>query len=278
MRYSPILTVLLAGVLLHGPDARSQILIDDHFEGDTLSSIWIQTSGDKSNYEVSNSNLKITNTVGGTLDETWRCVTFFAEFNAPTGFYLASSFNFAWDDYKLFEVSLHATMVEPPLVNFRIWDSPSDCIHVWTPSDTLKLYPPPYVPTDVEIKRANDTVRVSRDDTVRYTSLFADSIKYIRLRAAQWTGDGDGFNPVAVDSVYARSYCCLPPTVGDIDQSEVVDITDVQLLVDNQFLSLTPLVCGAEGDIDFSGVVDITDLQILIDNQFLTLTPLPACP
>jgi hypothetical protein len=74
------------------------------------------------------------------------------------------------------------------------------------------------------------------------------------------------------------STCCIPPTVGDCDQSGGVDITDVQILVDNQFLTLTPLVCEEEGDIDFSGVVDITDLQILIDNQFLTLTPLPPCP
>ncbi len=72
--------------------------------------------------------------------------------------------------------------------------------------------------------------------------------------------------------------CCIPPTVGDADQSGAVDITDVSILVDNQFLTLTPLVCSEEGDIDFSGVVDITDLSLLIDNQFLTLTPLPSCP
>ncbi len=72
--------------------------------------------------------------------------------------------------------------------------------------------------------------------------------------------------------------CCIPPTVGDTDQSGAVDITDVSILVDNQFLTLTPLICEEEGDVDFSGVVDISDLSILIDNQFLTLTPLPPCP
>ncbi len=72
--------------------------------------------------------------------------------------------------------------------------------------------------------------------------------------------------------------CCLLPTVGDVDQSGIVDITDISILIDNQFLTLTPLVCEDEGDLDFTGVVDITDLSILIDNQFLTLTPLPACP
>lgn len=72
--------------------------------------------------------------------------------------------------------------------------------------------------------------------------------------------------------------CCLPPTVGDVDQSGGVDITDISVLIDNQFLTLTPLVCEVEGDVDFSGGVDVTDVSILIDNQFLTLTPLPACP
>jgi hypothetical protein len=37
------------------------------------------------------------------------------------------------------------------------------------------------------------------------------------------------------------------------------------------------LVCDEEGDVDFSGLVDITDLSVMIDNQFLTLTPLPPC-
>ncbi len=71
--------------------------------------------------------------------------------------------------------------------------------------------------------------------------------------------------------------CCLPPTVGDCDQSGGVDITDISVLIDNQFLTLTPLVCEVEGDVDFSGGVDITDLSVLIDNQFLTLTPLKDC-
>ncbi len=80
--------------------------------------------------------------------------------------------------------------------------------------------------------------------------------------------------------------CCMPPTVGDVDQSGTVDITDISILIDNQFLTLTPLICEEEGNINYPGsgyettdmVVDITDLSILIDNQFLTLTPLPPCP
>jgi len=72
--------------------------------------------------------------------------------------------------------------------------------------------------------------------------------------------------------------CCIPPDVGDVDLSGVVDITDISILIDNQFLTLTPLVCEEEADVDLSGSVDITDITVLIDNQFLTLTPLPPCP
>jgi len=72
--------------------------------------------------------------------------------------------------------------------------------------------------------------------------------------------------------------CCQGPTVGDANQSGGVDITDISVMIDNQFLTLAPLPCDEEADLDFSGMVDITDLSILIDNQFLTLTPLPSCP
>jgi len=89
---------------------------------------------------------------------------------------------------------------------------------------------------------------------------------------------GEYSPPSLVVEVSATSGCCIPPTVGDVNQSGEVDITDLQVMIDNQFLTLTPLVCEAEGDTDLSGQVDITDLQVLIDNQFLTLKPLPPCP
>ncbi len=91
----------------------------------------------------------------------------------------------------------------------------------------------------------------------------------------------DDFNPEQTDTdgdQIGDACCCVPPTLGDIDQSGAVDITDIQLLVDNQFISLTALDCSQEADMDLDRSVDITDLTILIDNQFLTLTPLPECP
>lgn len=84
--------------------------------------------------------------------------------------------------------------------------------------------------------------------------------------------------PDGIESQCSLESCCQGPTVGDVNQSGEVDITDISVLVDNQFLTLSPLICDQEGDLDFSSEVDITDLSILIDNQFLTLTPLPPCP
>jgi len=78
--------------------------------------------------------------------------------------------------------------------------------------------------------------------------------------------------------VTVLEHCCVPETVGDVNQSGEVDITDIQVMIDHQFLSLAPLVCVEEGDINFNLDVDITDLQIMIDYQFLSLTDFPACP
>lgn len=64
----------------------------------------------------------------------------------------------------------------------------------------------------------------------------------------------------------------------DCDPGDVVDVSDIQTLIDNQFLTLEPLCCFEEADMDLSGEVDITDLQLLIDNQFISLKPLPDCP
>lgn len=68
-----------------------------------------------------------------------------------------------------------------------------------------------------------------------------------------------------------------PPYIcGDLDDNGIIDITDLSIMIDNQFLTLTPLLPPPErGDVDCSGGdVDITDLSVLIDNQFLSLAPL----
>lgn len=67
----------------------------------------------------------------------------------------------------------------------------------------------------------------------------------------------------------------LMPECDSTDQ--FVDILDIQMLIEHEFLSLTPLCWWKEADLDFSGNVDITDLQLMVDHQFLTLEPFPVC-
>jgi len=114
-------------------------------------------------------------------------------------------------------------------------------------------------------------------DTTYEDTTAADGLAYAYVLIAE-DAPAAYSPPSTVIEVSAEFGCCLPPTVGDINQSGEVDITDMQVLIDHQFLTLAPLVCDAEADLDHNGSTDITDLQILIDNQFLTLTPLLPCP
>jgi hypothetical protein len=92
-----------------------------------------------------------------------------------------------------------------------------------------------------------------------------------------------GYVPVLVTT----GSCCRGFTGNvDCDPDDVVDVSDIQALIDNLFLSLSPLCCEAEANINYPGSgypetddeVDITDLSLLVDNQFLTLSPLSTCP
>ncbi len=79
--------------------------------------------------------------------------------------------------------------------------------------------------------------------------------------------------------------CCCGATGNvDCDTLDMVDVTDVSVLIDHLFLTLTPLCCVAEADMDLSGGcnpapydIDITDLSVLTDHLFGSLAPLPDC-
>ncbi|MCP4684997.1 MAG: hypothetical protein GY867_06045 [bacterium] len=80
--------------------------------------------------------------------------------------------------------------------------------------------------------------------------------------------------------IYATPSSCCVGDMGnvDCDPTDMVDVTDQQVLIDHLFLSLTPLCCEEEADLDYSGFVDVTDLSIINDHLFLSLAPLGPCP
>ncbi|MEW6052069.1 MAG: thrombospondin type 3 repeat-containing protein [Candidatus Zixiibacteriota bacterium] len=72
--------------------------------------------------------------------------------------------------------------------------------------------------------------------------------------------------------------CCLMLTGNaDGDANDVVDISDLSVLVDYLFFGGSISACFQENDVDRSGSVDISDLQKLIDFLFFGAN-LPACP
>lgn len=123
-------------------------------------------------------------------------------------------------------------------------------------------------------------------------TLVGDSIRLIGANANPITHcstfDLNGLHITFLGLINIKTNACCRGFTGnvDCDNVDVVDITDIQVLVDNLFLTLTPLCCEREAGFNYPGsgypetdnIVDITDLSILIDNQFLTLSPLPACP
>lgn len=102
------------------------------------------------------------------------------------------------------------------------------------------------------------------------------------------TFDFDGI-AYAFRSFYADTSdpgtCCEPPTRGNVDGSIDGDVTlsDLTVMIDFLFISLTPLDCWEEGNVD-EGLpegptsVTLSDLTVLIDNLFISLSPLPPCP
>ncbi|MDZ4722619.1 MAG: hypothetical protein SGI97_01740 [candidate division Zixibacteria bacterium] len=73
--------------------------------------------------------------------------------------------------------------------------------------------------------------------------------------------------------------CCLAATGNvDCDLGDVADISDLTALIDNLFISLSPLCCPNEANTDGTGAVDISDLTALIDHLFISLASTTDCP
>jgi len=90
----------------------------------------------------------------------------------------------------------------------------------------------------------------------------------IILRARQWFAN----------NIKPNCGCCVGLTGNvDCDATDGVDISDLSALIDNLYISFTPLCCPNEANTDGQPGIDISDLSALIDYLYITFTPTAAC-
>jgi hypothetical protein len=73
--------------------------------------------------------------------------------------------------------------------------------------------------------------------------------------------------------------CCCKGITGnvDCDPADGVDISDLAALIDNLYISFTPLCCDKEANTDGQPGTDIADLSALIDYLYISFTPTAVC-
>ncbi len=74
--------------------------------------------------------------------------------------------------------------------------------------------------------------------------------------------------------------CCQKMGNVDLSSDMMITMSDLTILIDHLYITLTPLPCAVEGNLNLSSdeLVTMDDLTILIDHLYITLTPLPTCP
>ena len=72
--------------------------------------------------------------------------------------------------------------------------------------------------------------------------------------------------------------CCSGSTGNvDCDQANGTDISDLSALIDNLYISFSPLCCEAAANTDGQPGIDISDLSALIDFLYVSFTPTAPC-
>lgn len=81
-----------------------------------------------------------------------------------------------------------------------------------------------------------------------------------------------------VNAPQSQCFCCTGSTGNvDCDPGANVDIADLSALIDNLFVSLSPLCCNKAANCDGQPGTDIGDLSALIDYLYVNFTPLAVC-
>ena len=79
--------------------------------------------------------------------------------------------------------------------------------------------------------------------------------------------------------VCAGPSCCVGLTGNvDCDPFDGVDISDLSALIDNLYISFTPLCCPDEANCDGSPGIDISDLTCMIDYLYISFAMPQPCP
>ena len=71
--------------------------------------------------------------------------------------------------------------------------------------------------------------------------------------------------------------CCIG-TTGNVNESGIVDLTDLSMLVSYLTGGITSLPCAEEGNVNGLGIVDLTDLSMLVSYLTGGGAVLPSCP
>ncbi len=154
----------------------------------------------------------------------------------------------------------------------KIWFGPVKIDSIrFKHTPTNILFAKTTLPHTTDISRGPDSVQIGWSPV---------ALGELTDTALVYHNDSTTISPFQVIVTGQTVGCCVAATGNiDCDPGDNVDIGDLTSLIDNLFVTFTPLCCTQEAncDGDPGGNVDIGDLTSLIDNLFVSFTPLAGC-
>jgi hypothetical protein len=120
-----------------------------------------------------------------------------------------------------------------------------------------------------------DSTTGGRADTVKtMTGLTNGVTYYFRVLSADNVGNSSGFSN-EVNITVAR--CCVG-TTGNVNQSGIVDLTDLSALVNYLNAGGYELPCAEAANVNGTGIIDIGDLSAIVNYLSGGGYVFPSCP